>query len=76
MKGYDTGFKKGYSYYQVADISDKLKHNEKIYESLSKSQILVEEKLQQLQELYEEGVKEEGTEKQQTEDVLKYISKK
>jgi len=57
----------------VADISDKLKHNEKIYESLSKSQKLVEEKLQQLQELYEEGVKEEGTEKQQTEDVLKKV---
>ena len=34
---------------------------------------MVEEKLQKLQELYEEGVKEEGTEKQQTEDVLKYI---
>ena len=34
---------------------------------------MVEEKLKKLQELYDEGVKEEGTEKQQTEDVLKYI---
>ena len=35
---------------------------------------MVEEKFQQLQEQYEEGVKEEGTEKQQTADVLKYKS--
>ena len=37
-----------------------------------KSQELMQEKLEQYQELYEERVKEEGTERRQTEDVLKY----
>ncbi len=47
-------------------------HNEKEYNSLLKSQELMQEKLEQYQELYEERVKEEGTERRQTEDVLKY----
>ena len=35
---------------------------------------MVQEKLQQLQEQYEERVKKEGIEKKQTGDVLKYYS--
>ena len=47
-------------------------HNEKEYNSLVKSQELMQEKLKKFQELYEERVKEEETEKKQTGDVLKY----
>lgn len=57
----------------VADIEDKLEHNEKEYNSLLKSQKLMQEKLEQFQKLYEERVKEEGKESKQTGDVLKQV---